>query len=196
MKPHNLASKSSGVGHTNGCGNGKYPDSRKPFRFFGVLGIAISIYGCAGLNSSEPQSPPTKEGCSRPAVLSSISDTTVDIASLGIEQVTMGGFKYQKKPQIVDAFTAMSKDTLIIDYQVCLAIHKHGYTVAQAEWLRSQLVFFMRTNPTPDQADKWLVNHPFPVSGKNSQSGNTTYGQESPILDNINTGGGDFNYKK
>ena len=193
MKPRNLASNSGGVGHI-GYGNGECPSSRELIRWFAVLGIAISLCACASM-SSEPQPPPTKEGCSRPAVLSSIPDTTVDIASLGLKQVTMGGFKYQNKPQLVDAFSAMSKDALIIDYQVCLAIHKHGYTAQQAEWLRSQLVF-MRTNPTSDQADKWLVNHPFPASGRDSQSGNTTYGAESPILENINTGGGDFSYKK
>lgn len=128
-----------------------------------VLILTFWFSACATI-SPEPQQVTSKEGCSRPAVLSGIPDTTIELASLGIKDVTVGGFKYQNKPQLVNAFSEMSKDTLVIDYQVCLAINKNGYSGEQAEWLRSQLLF-MRTNPSPEQADRWLTGHPFPAKG-------------------------------
>jgi hypothetical protein len=165
-------------------------------RWLCVFGMAMGLAACPrGGPGTEPPLVVAPAGCSRPAVLSSIPDTTVEIASLGIKQITLGGFKYQSKPQLVDAFSAMSKDSLIIEYQVCLAMLKYGYDPKQAEWLRSQLLF-MALHPTPEQADSWLEKHPFPGFRKGADSGDTVQGDKVINIKGINTNSGDINIEQ
>lgn len=147
-------------------------------------GLVALLGGCATEGEAVVRS---EEGCTRPPVLAKYNIRTLDIASTTVGKFQLGGFHYQDDPKTVDVFSELAKDGLVIDYQVCLALHKHGYTPEQAEWLRGHLLF-MKTNPTPDQADRWLTAHPFP--GRGAGGGSTVIQESSGDFSPNNLGSG------
>lgn len=110
--------------------------------------------------------------CTRPAVQGVGFKKSFELASVAYKGIQTGGFSYKKNPKFFSAISRLSKDMLMIDYQVCVARLRHGYNNVQAEWLRSKLLFF-KASPTATQVDKWQKDHPFPGGGGSAGASRT-----------------------
>jgi len=104
--------------------------------------------------------------CARPSSLFATSDRSVELATLGVGQVSLGKFHVEQKPEVFEALQASSRDAQATEYLICMAIQRGDVqqgNVEQIGHLRSFLSF-MQTSPTSDQLAAWQKDNPTPVS--------------------------------
>lgn len=131
----------------------------------GVVAIvAVVVISYWIFQPPAPVIDPMAQACgSRPAEVP-ISDRQFDLAGVNVGKVAVGSLQISAKPEILSALSAASKNTLVVDYLICVAAARGDIEKGdgeQSNYLRQMLLFF-QTKPTADQFSKWQTEHPFP----------------------------------
>lgn len=103
-----------------------------------------------------------------PAHSVTLNKNELDIAGATIGDFAHGQLDYKSQPELVTIMSDASKDSLMVDYLVCVASRRGDVTTQeQRDHLRSKLDFMRGAPPpTPAQITKWQADHPFPRSVK------------------------------
>jgi hypothetical protein len=93
-----------------------------------------------------------------------LNKNQIEVASAKIGDFALGKIDYKSQPELVNVMSGASRDSLLMDYLVCVAIGRGDVTTQeQKNHLRSRLDFMRGTPPpTPTDINEWDKVHPFP----------------------------------
>jgi hypothetical protein len=111
----------------------------KKILFLLVLTVIFNFYSCGNV-------------CKRPPISS-------QNAYFSVKQLAIGAKVKSHLPEI----SKFSQDIQFVDYIVCLAKHRDGYSIKQQERLR-RMLFYIKFNPKSEEFKKWLKGNPPPPS--------------------------------
>lgn len=156
--------------------------------FFLIASIIAGFVGCAptSVGPGQVDRISDENPCPRPPanVLKAL-DFDLDLAVNTLPKIPSGSLGLQTDPKIFKTVSQAVLDSRTAGYVRCLSIKVEGYTPAQAAWLQT-MADFKNTNPTPEQFNEFLKEHPFP---NESISGDSYSKTDIKTGDIENTGG-------